>query len=194
MVVFVSLSIYQVSCRKEQAGKGKETSSLSCWALTSCNLTDLITLNNVNKSLCATSSNAFIPVRFSKLKRTSGRLTADYSGGLQRQQKAMRWVKLQGFVRFHPFTTTTTPSLRCVRHNGGRKVLQKIRSARLSLSRMESVCAGDGFYQRQTLTGIPVWDCPSNSCVPQEALHKKQVKTPGDISYVASRLEGSSSN
>lgn len=33
-----------------------------------------------------------------------------------------------------------------------------------------------GFYQRQTLTGIPVWDCPSNSCVPQEALHKKQVK------------------
>lgn len=40
---------------------------------------------------------------------------------------------------------------------------------------MESVCAGEGFYQRQTLTGIPVWDCPSNSCVPQEALHKKQL-------------------
>ena len=44
------------------------------------------------------------------------------------------------------------------------------------LSRMESVCAGEGFYQRQTLTGSPVWDCPSNSCVPQEALHKKQLK------------------
>jgi len=41
---------------------------------------------------------------------------------------------------------------------------------------MESVCAGEGFYQRQTLTGSPVWDCPSNSCVPQEALHKKQLK------------------
>ncbi|CDQ57544.1 unnamed protein product [Oncorhynchus mykiss] len=44
------------------------------------------------------------------------------------------------------------------------------------LSRMESVCAVEGFYQRETLTGIPVWDCPSNSCVPQEALHKKQLK------------------
>lgn len=43
-------------------------------------------------------------------------------------------------------------------------------------SRMERVCAGEGFYQRQTLTGSPVWDCPSNSCVPQEALHKKQLK------------------
>ncbi|KAK5879253.1 hypothetical protein CesoFtcFv8_024575 [Champsocephalus esox] len=41
---------------------------------------------------------------------------------------------------------------------------------------MESVCAGEGFYQRQTLTGSPVWDCPSNSCVPQEVLHKKQLK------------------
>ncbi|KAG7498582.1 hypothetical protein JOB18_014287 [Solea senegalensis] len=41
---------------------------------------------------------------------------------------------------------------------------------------MESVCAGEGFYQRRTLTGSPVWDCPSNSCVPQEALHKKQLK------------------
>ncbi|KAF0021682.1 hypothetical protein F2P81_026065 [Scophthalmus maximus] len=41
---------------------------------------------------------------------------------------------------------------------------------------MESVCAGGGFYQRRTLTGSPVWDCPSNSCIPQEALHKKQVK------------------
>lgn len=41
---------------------------------------------------------------------------------------------------------------------------------------MESVCAGEGFYQRLTLTGIPVWDCTSNSCVPQEAVHKKQPK------------------
>lgn len=41
---------------------------------------------------------------------------------------------------------------------------------------MESVCAVEGFYQRETLTGIPVWDCPSNSCVPQEALDKKQLK------------------
>lgn len=61
------------------------------------------------------------------------------------------------------------------------------------LSRMESVCAGEEFYQRQTLTGIPVWDCPSNSCVPQEAQHKKQPKTPEDISHVASRLTGSTS-
>lgn len=56
---------------------------------------------------------------------------------------------------------------------------------------MESVCAGEGFYQRLTLTGIPVWDCTSNSCVPQEAAHKKQPKTPEDISHVASRLAGS---
>lgn len=50
----------------------------------------------------------------------------------------------------------------------------KIRFSRAGWSRMESVCAGDDFYQRRTHTGIPVWDCPSNSCVPQQAVHKKQ--------------------
>lgn len=73
---------------------------------------------------------------------------------------------------------------------GGSKNASKSDS-QSGLSRMESVCAGEGFYQRLTLTGIPVWDCPSNSCVPQEAVHKKQPKTPEDISYVASRLTGS---
>lgn len=67
------------------------------------------------------------------------------------------------------------PPSRCLRHNRGQKNASKSDSPS-GLSRMESVCAGEGFYQRQTLTGIPVWDCPSNSCVPQEALHKKQLK------------------
>lgn len=33
-----------------------------------------------------------------------------------------------------------------------------------------------GVYQLQTLAGFPVWDCPSNSWVPQEAWNKKQEK------------------
>lgn len=74
---------------------------------------------------------------------------------------------------------------------GGHKKNASKSDSQSGLSRMESVCAGEGFYQRLTLTGIPVWDCPSNSCVPQEAVHKKQPKTPEDISYVASRLTGS---
>lgn len=69
----------------------------------------------------------------------------------------------------------TCPPARSLLPQWGQKNASKSDS-RGGLSRMESVCAGEGFYQRRTLTGIPVWDCPSNSCVPQEALHKKQLK------------------
>lgn len=109
------------------------------------------------------------------------------SSGRPEQQRAARWPNWR-----------SVPSSRCLLHNcGGNKKEKKKRKkasksdSQSGLSRMESVCAGEGFYQRLTLTGIPVWDCPSNSCVPQEAVHKKQPKTPGGISYVARRLAGS---
>lgn len=88
-----------------------------------------------------------------------------FSSALQTQQEAMRW---EGWRHLLPPFKISAPQW------GEKMVQNQIR---------EAVSAGwrvfvqaKGFYQRQTLTGIPVWDCPSNSCVPQEALHKKQLK------------------
>lgn len=108
------------------------------------------------------------------------------SSGRPKQQRAVRMTKLKVDALFKM-------SAKQLRRWGVVRVTENASKSdsQSGLSRMESVCAGEGFYQRLTLTGIPVWDCPSNSCVPQEAVHKKQPKTPEDISYVASRLTGS---
>lgn len=145
----------------------EKTSLLSCQSLDlSCNLTDLITTNNVNMGLWAHTH--------AHTNNSSQLLLLPLiSSALPKQQRAMRWPNLRSV----PLQDVCSTTVRGGRWGPKKKNPSKCDS-QSGLSRMESVCAGEGFYQRLTLTGIPVWDCTSNSCVPQEAAHKKQRKRP----------------
>lgn len=108
-----------------------------------------------------------------------------FSSGLQRHQEAMIWEALKAIFALPPTW--------CLLHNGDTKNASKSDSWS-GLSRMESVCAGEGFYQRQTLTGIPVWIVHPIPAFHRKLCIKSNWITPKDISFVASRLMGSTAN
>lgn len=141
-------------------------------ASTGCNLTDLISHESIWNYLC---------VRLRNRKNGPPLHPFDFWVSLWAAEAA------EGVVQLGCWGGGLEAHLKRSAPQWGQNTASKSDSPS-DLSRMGSVCAGEGFYQRQTLTGSPVWDCPSNSCVPQEALHKKQPKRrPKDISCATRR-------